>query len=60
MKERPVLLMLSPPRTAFSTLRRLSNFKRDPAMVAKEYQEATGHLNFSAELVEWHRRRGWG
>ena len=55
-KTRPALVILSPPCTAFSRLRGLSNHKRDPEVVAREVEEALEHVNFSVR-VAWIQHR---
>eukprot|EP00435_Cladocopium_sp_Y103_P030018 s1428_g7.t1 len=56
----PVLVILSPPCTTFSALRHLSNFKRDPAIVAKEEAEGRLHVRFSVQLARIQLRAGRG
>eukprot|EP00972_Heterocapsa_arctica_P106063 15623215-Heterocapsa_arctica.AAC.1 len=51
-RERPRLLIASPPCTFFSVLRNLSNYKRDPEVVAHEEREGEEHLEFSMEQCE--------
>ena len=53
---RPALVILSPPCTAFSRLRGLSNFKRDPKVVAEEIRQAQEHVDFSVR-VAWIQHR---
>ena len=43
-KEEPLLLTASPPCSTFSRLRNLSNFKRDPEIVAEEEEVGRGRL----------------
>eukprot|EP00435_Cladocopium_sp_Y103_P008346 s2034_g2.t1 len=57
---KPVLLILSPPCTTFSALRHLSNFKRDPATVAREEAEGRLHVRFSVQLARIQLRAGRG
>ena len=55
---KPALLVLGPPRTTFSPLRRLSDWKRNPTMVEMEQQEGMEHWEFSIELAKYqHRQR---
>ncbi|CAK8990659.1 Integrase catalytic domain-containing protein, partial [Durusdinium trenchii] len=51
-KWRPAVLILSPPCTTYSPLRRLSNFKRDYQTVMAEEKEGDVHMDFSVELAE--------
>ena len=48
---KPALIILSPPCTVFSTLRRLSDYKRNPAEVKQEQQEGLSHVKFSVQLA---------
>eukprot|EP00972_Heterocapsa_arctica_P090781 13395035-Heterocapsa_arctica.AAC.1 len=48
-RELPRLLIASPPCTVWSSLRNLSDFKRDPEVVAREEREGEEHLKFSME-----------
>ena len=58
---RPALLILSPPCTAFSTLRRLSTFKRDAGVVDQELKDALLHWHFAIHLarLQHRERRGF-
>ena len=49
-EEKPILLIGSPMCRVFSALRTLSNNKRDPEVVKREYTQAMVHLNFCVEL----------
>ena len=49
---RPSLVILSPPCTVFTPLRNLSNYKRDPLVVAAEESEGELHWDFSLEIAE--------
>ena len=59
-KRRPAVLLLSPPCTTFSPLRRLTNKKRDAAQVQAEEDEGDLHMDFSASLAEMQKREGRG
>eukprot|EP00435_Cladocopium_sp_Y103_P020466 s1075_g5.t1 len=59
-KRRPAILLLSPPCTTFSPLRRLSNNKREAAQVQAEEDEGDLHMDFSAGLAEMQMRDGRG
>ena len=48
---RPALLLLSPPCTPFSSMRQLTDFKRDCSVVQQEVQEGERHVNFSVSLA---------
>ena len=50
-EHRPALLLLSPPCTPFSSMRQLTDFKRNPYEVQKERQEGERHVNFSVSLA---------
>ena len=41
-----------------SSLRNLSNMKRDPEVLRKEEQDALTHLGFCAKLAKWQHDRG--
>ena len=56
----PVLVILSPPCTVFSTLRFLSNFKRDQHQVRAEEEEAVQHLKFAVAIARIQLRAGRG
>ncbi|CAJ1416610.1 unnamed protein product [Effrenium voratum] len=49
---RPALIVLSPPCTTFSPLRRLSNPKRQWQIVKQEEDEGRQHWHFALELAE--------
>ena len=49
---RPALIVLSPPCTTFSPLRRLSNRKRQWQIVKQEEDEGRQHWHFALELAE--------
>ena len=59
-QHRPGLVMLSPPCGPFSTMRRLTTFKRDPAVVKKEVQQGTQHVEFSVRIAEIQMKAGRG
>ena len=59
-KHRPAVLLLSPPCTTFSPLRRLSNYKRPPWFVKEEEAEGDDHLDFSNELAMEQMNEGRG
>ena len=59
-KHKPAVLILSPPCRFYSQLRNLSNFKRDPAVLQWEEQEATCHMDFAIELAENQVKTGRG
>ena len=48
----PVLVVLSPPCTTFSPLRFLSNYKRNPEVVAEEEDEGLEHVRFSGLIAK--------
>eukprot|EP00435_Cladocopium_sp_Y103_P075971 s33_g71.t1 len=56
----PVLVILSPPCTTFSSVRFLSNFKRDASVVAQEEAEGREHLRFSILIAKIQHRAGRG
>ena len=56
--EEPLLLIGSPMCTAFSAWQHINNAKRDPAVVAKEYERGLRHLSFCCELYEYQARHG--
>ena len=60
-KFKPALLVLSPPCTTFSTLRRLSDYKRDFDTVEQERQEGLMHWHFCLYLarLQHDARRGF-
>ena len=49
--EKPALIILSPPCTARSRIRNLSDFKRDPTVVAAERESTRRHVDFCARLA---------
>ena len=57
---KPSLILLCPPRTTFSSLRHLSNFKRDPKVVAAEEAEGLHHLRFAVLIAKLQLRNGRG
>ena len=57
---RPALTVLSPPCTTFSTLRFLSNYKRDKKQVEREQQGGKQHLNFAIQLANVQMDAGRG
>ncbi|CAK8990413.1 Integrase catalytic domain-containing protein, partial [Durusdinium trenchii] len=59
-KHRPAVLLLSPPCTTFSPLRRLSNYKRPSWLVKEEEAEGDDHLDFSNELATEQMNEGRG
>lgn len=59
-KHKPAVLLLSPPCTAFSALRRLSSHKRDPQCVQKELDEAIQHMHFCVSLAQLQIQEGRG
>ncbi|CAK8994237.1 unnamed protein product, partial [Durusdinium trenchii] len=60
-KFKPALLVLSPPCTTFSTLRRLSDYKRDFDTVEQERREGLMHWHFCLYLarLQHDARRGF-
>jgi hypothetical protein len=58
VRDRPFMLIGSPPCTAFSVLQGLNNHKRDPSIVAKELADACAHVAFCFELYEIQRKAG--
>ena len=59
-KEDPSLVILSPPCTARSRIRSLTNAKRDPAAIAAEKEDTRRHLAFAVKIALWQYRRGKG
>ena len=59
-KKKPAVLVLSPPCTTFSPLRRLSNGKRDRQQVLLEEKEGELHMDFSVSLAEMQINEGRG
>ena len=57
---RPALVVLSPPCTTFSTLRFLSNYKRDKKEVEREQESGRQHLNFAIQLANVQMDAGRG
>ena len=57
---RPALVVLSPPCTAFSAMRRLSTFKRSPEVVAAELEQAKIHVRFSVQIARIQMSAGRG
>ena len=57
---KPSLILLCPPCTTFSSLRYLSNFKRQPKVVAAEEEEGLRHLRFSILIAKLQHRNGRG
>ena len=51
-KSKPLLVIGSPPCTAFSRLQGLSRAKRDPKIVKEERRVAEGHIKFCAEVYK--------
>ena len=58
VRDRPFMLIGSPPCTAFSVLQGLNNHKRDQSVVAKELADACAHVAFCFELYEIQRKAG--
>ena len=56
--ERPMLLVGSPMRTAFSTWQRINHKIRDPVTVAGELKRAKQHLEFCVELYRIQAKAG--
>ena len=56
----PVLVILSPPCTTFSSLRFLSNHKRSPRIVEEEEAEGLEHVRFSGLIAKIQHRAGRG
>ena len=56
--ESPFLVVLSPSCTVWSSLRNLSNHKRDPEVLRKEEKDALTHLELSAKMARWQHERG--
>ena len=50
---KPALITLSPPRTSFSPLRQLSDYRRDPETVIAEQEEGDLHWDFALSLAEY-------
>ena len=59
-KRKPAVLLLSPPCTTFSPLRRLTNKKRNAAEVRAEEDEGDLHFDFAVSLAELQVREGRG
>ena len=59
-KHRPALIVLSPPCTPFSCIRNLTNFKRDPSEVEREWQDGMRHLSFAVDIAWIQIRAGRG
>ena len=49
---KPALIILSPPRRTFSSLRHLSDHKRSRDVVEREKSEGLEHLRFTAQLAK--------
>ena len=58
VRDRPFMLIGSPPCMAFSVLQGLNKHKRDPSIVAKELADAVAHVAFCFELYEIQRKAG--
>ena len=56
--ESPFLVVLSPPCTIWSSLRNLSNHKRDPEVLRKGGKDALTHFELSAKIARWQHERG--
>ena len=50
-EHRPALVLLSPPCTPFSPMRRLTDFKRDPGLVGRELHEGERRVDFSVSIA---------
>ena len=57
---KPALIMLCPPCGPFSTIRNLSNFKRDPEVTHKEVENGRVHLRFAMSLAKLQLKEGRG
>jgi len=57
-REDPELLIGSPPCTVLSTLRHLSNFKRDPKVVAEKEDEGRSHIKVSVQAYARQLKKG--
>jgi hypothetical protein len=55
MKEKPLLLTLSPMCTAFSSWQNLNAHQRDKELIEREWNQAMVHLKFACELMEFQR-----
>ena len=53
-------MILSPPCTARSRIRSLSDYKRDPTVVAAERESTRRHMEFCAKVARWQYRAGRG
>ena len=58
MKEKQLLLALSPMCTAFSRWQNLNAHKRDKELIEREWSQAMVHLKFACELMELQRSAG--
>ena len=58
-EEAPHLVMLSPPCTARSKIRAISDFKRDPNIVAAEREATRKHMEFCADIARFQYRAGF-
>ena len=56
--QRPVLLICTPMRTAFSNIQNLNKMKRDPKIVAAELGKAREHLKWCCALYKKQVERG--
>ena len=57
-EEQPLLLIGSPMCTALSAWHHINSVKRDPAIVAKEYERGMRHLSFCCELYAYQVAHG--
>ena len=59
-QESPHLVMLSPPCTARSKIRAISDWKRDPEILAAEREATRKHMEFCADIAKHQYRAGKG
>ena len=59
-EHQPALIMLCPPCGPFSSIRNLTNYKRDPDIVQAEMDEGRNHLRFAMSLATMQLKEGRG
>jgi hypothetical protein len=57
-QEQPLLLIGTPMCTAFSAWQHINNKKRDPKVVAAEYEKGLRHLSLCCELYQYQASKG--
>ncbi len=57
-EQKPILSIVGPPCTAYSSWQKVNDPKRDPTVVRREKTRAAVHRNFACELYQAQREGG--